>query len=384
MPFITDIATAVPEFEISNSRVLDFYSRFLTKQNEHALRDKLPLIIENSKIKTRYSCIPDYSENNYKLFSENDYNPSIENRLEQYKKNVVPLSINAIDTLISESGLLTGNVTHIITVSCTGLLAPGLEFYLSEYYDMQRAEKHAVNYLGCYAAIKAINLANHIARSVPEACILIVCTELCSLHFNASVKMEDVIANLIFADGSAALLICGDKSSHLKNKEALRICSMGSAYIPDTFEYMTWNITASSFRMFLSRQISASIKENIKREADLFLNTNQNKISQYAIHPGGIRILNAVSEGLQLNPLFLKDSLAVLESYGNMSSPTILFIIKRLFDNLKGKPMKAKNDLFCCAFGPGLNIEMMHLSPVSFFHDNNPEIYANDTHFQIY
>ncbi len=365
MPYILDIATAVPEYKIDNNQVLNFYSRFLEKSDGGPVKEKISLIIENSKISTRYSCIPDFTGNGCELFSDENYNPSIEKRMVLYSKNVVPLSVKAIDKVFEQTGLSGCDITHIVTVSCTGLLAPGLEFYLSEHYGLQHADKHTINYMGCYAALKAINYANHITRSVTDACVLIVCTELCSLHFNSSIAMEDIVANLIFADGAAAMILCGDKSNIPDHKPALRIDRIGSACIPDTLSLMTWNITPYAFRMHLSRKIANAIRDSIKIETDRFFENDKSEIAHYAIHPGGIRIINAVKEGLHLSDDDIAFSLDILERFGNMSSPTVLFILKSHFDSIKSGKGKGNNSVFACAFGPGLNIEMLYLTPVN-------------------
>lgn len=384
MPYILDIATAVPDHAISNKQVIDFYSRFLDQNNASSLREKLPLIVENSKITNRYSCIPDFTGEGADLFDSPEYNPRVEDRLSLYAEHVLPLSIKAIDSLLVKTLFLPSDITHIITVSCTGVMAPGLEFLISEYYNLQHAEKSAINFLGCYAALKALTQANHITKSEPGACVLIVCTELCSLHFNASTRMEDVIANLIFADGAAAMLVCGDKSPHIQNKVVLHIDSMGSAYIPGTLEHMTWSVTSSAFRMYLSRNIATAIKDTILSATSRFLVEKRPHIDHWAIHPGGIRIIQAVQHGLLLSDKEVEDSLSILQEYGNMSSPTILFILKKIFDRIKESPASGNETIFSCAFGPGLNIEMMQLSAVDTSTPINKILYhSNVVHSQI-
>lgn len=365
MPYILDISTAVPDNKINNEHVRRFYTNFLEKTKSGPIKDKISLIIENSKINTRYSCIPDFSGTGNEMFSENNYNPSVKERMDLYKEKIAPLSIKAIDKLFIQTQTSSKDITHLITVSCTGLMAPGLEFYLSRHYNLLNAEKHSINFMGCYAALKAINYANHIANSVTDSCVLIICTELCSLHFNASTEMEDIIANLIFADGAAAMLLCGEKSKLIKNKPLFHIHKTGSACIPDTLGLMTWNVTPDAFRMHLSRKIANAIKDSIKAESELFLDTENLSADHYAIHPGGIRIINAVKEGLYLNDDDISDSLSILNQYGNMSSPTVLFILKNIFDKINSGNGKGHNGIFTCAFGPGLNIEMLYLTPVN-------------------
>jgi predicted naringenin-chalcone synthase len=260
------------------------------------------------------------------------------------------------------------DITHLITVSCTGLLAPGLEFLIAEQYGLQHTEKSAVNFLGCYAAMKALKQAHYIAQANPNACILIVSAELCSLHFYPSDVNEDIIANLLFADGAAAVIVCGNKNEHVKNKVVLQIDDIGSAFIPNTAGLMKWDITSSAFRMHLSSKVVSAIKENIHDVVNNFLGNAKSETDYWAIHPGGVKIVEAVQESLSLNESNVADSMSVMQQYGNMSSPTILFILSSIFNKIKEAEHTDNKKIFSCAFGPGLNIEMISLSSVDTSH----------------
>ncbi|MES1225794.1 MAG: hypothetical protein ABUT20_60510, partial [Bacteroidota bacterium] len=184
-------------------------------------------------------------------------------------------------------------------------------------------------------------------------------------HFYPSIADEDILANLLFTDGAAALAVCGVEHASVKNKKVLKIDAIGSSYIPNTMDLMTWNISSSAFRMYLSKHVVKAIKENIAPVANNFLINNDGKADYWAIHPGGVKIIEAVKESLNLSDSNVTDSLAVLNRYGNMSSPTILFILNRLLNKLTSATPFENKSIFTCAFGPGLNIEMIHLSAVS-------------------
>ncbi len=363
MSHIIDITTVVPAYSISNQEVLDYYSKLLENKDAESIRQKLPRLIANSHITTRYSCLPDFNSQSQELFTDGNYEPAVDKRLKVYMDHVVPLSIKATDKLLFRTKVAASEITHIITVSCTGMMAPGLEFHLAEHYNLLNAEKIALNFLGCYAAIKAIKHANYIATADPQACILVVCAELCSIHFNSSMVMEDVIANLLFADGAAALMICGNNSRHIKNNNTFRIDLAGSATIPNTTDLMTWSISPSSFRMYLSKEIVGSLRNNVKQVIHKFMGGHENDTTYWAIHPGGYRIVKAVQEALNLEDKSVADSLEVLKHFGNMSSPTILFILKNIFARINPRDSAQNQQIFACAFGPGLNVEMMLLSP---------------------
>ncbi len=371
MPVILDISTAVPEFSIAKQDLVKFYADALDASGMPAITKKLNLLMEKTKIINRYSCIPDFAGVEQQLFTEGNYLQPIERRMEVYKEKTIPLAAKAIDALFRKSNISAPNITHLITVSCTGLVAPGIEFLVADYFGMQHTEKIALNFMGCYAAIKAIKHAHYIAQAQPDACVLIVSAELCSLHFFPSVINEDIVANLLFADGASAVLICGDDSKHIKNKLVLNIDTIGTACIPNSADLMTWDISSSAFRMYLNKFLVQAIKENIEPVVNDFLMDSRTETDYWAIHPGGVRIVEAVKESLHLNDCNVEESMHVLKHYGNMSSPTILFIINRILNKIKSAEHINGKSIFACAFGPGLTVEMIQLSSVDTSYLNN-------------
>ncbi len=364
MPFVLDISTAVPEYCITKDKLLQFYTRALAAENMPEISKKLHFLIEKTKITDRYSCIPDFEGEQQELFTNNVYAQSVDARMRIFKEKIFSLATKAIDKLFKKNASLPEQVTHIITVNCTGLYAPGLEFDVAKHYQMEHAEKVALNFLGCYAALKALKHAHYIAQADPTACILIVSAELCSIHFMPSITDEDILANLLFADGAAAALVCGDDHPLIKNKVVLNITSIGSACIPNTADLMTWNISSTAFCMYLSRHLVKTIKENIQPVVDEFLSVDKSDIDYWAIHPGGVKIVEAVQESLSLSPQQVDASLQVLQQYGNMSSPTILFILQRILNTVRNSDAAQNKNIFACAFGPGLTVELIQLLSV--------------------
>ncbi len=368
MSYILNISTAVPEFQIGKEDLTRFYLQAFNPDETNHFIKKLNLLNNKTKINTRYSCIPDYKGNDYELYTNGDFKQPVEKRMELYKNKVLPLASKAIDKLMRQTIIQPRDLTHLITVSCTGLMAPGLEFMIAEQYGLEHTEKSAVNFLGCYAALKALKQAHYIAQSNPNACILIVSVELCSLHFYPSDVNEDIIANLLFADGAAAVIVCGNKNEHVKNKVVLQIDDVASAYIPNTAGLMKWDITSSAFRMYLSSKVVGAIKENIHDVVTNFLGNEMSGTDYWAIHPGGVKIVEGVQESLNLNESNVADSMSIMQQYGNMSSPTILFILNSIFNKIKNAEQTESKKIFSCAFGPGLNIEMVSLSSVDTSH----------------
>lgn len=368
MSYILNIATAVPEFKIEKEDFTRFYLQSFNPDETKQLTKKMNFLASKTKINARYSCVPDYKGNECELYTNGDFKPSVEKRMELYKNKALSLASKAIDKLMRQTTIQPRDFTHLITVSCTGLMAPGLELMLAEQYGLEHTEKSAVNFLGCYAALKALKQAHYIALSNPNACILIVSVELCSLHFYPSDVNEDIIANLLFADGAAAVIVCGNKNEQVKNKVVLQIDNIGSATVPNTASLMKWDITATAFRMYLSSKVVDAIKGNIHDVVANFLGNEISETDYWAIHPGGVKIVEAVQESLHLTEDNVADSMSIMQQYGNMSSPTILFILNSIFNKIKNAEQTESKKIFSCAFGPGLNIEMVSFSSVHTSH----------------
>jgi predicted naringenin-chalcone synthase len=363
MSYILNISTAVPEYRIEREELMDFYRKAFASESPRFFQ-KINFLEKKTNIATRYSCIPDYQGKESELYTDGNYEQPLEKRMELYKDKIIPLSCKAVDGILLEAGISSREITHLLTVSCTGMFAPGIEFLIAKKYGLEHTEKSALNFLGCYAALKAMKQAHYITESNPQAIVLVVCAELCSLHFHPSVSDEEMIANLLFADGAAAMLLCGEKNKHAKDKLVLKIDGVGSAFFPDTADLMTWQLSSSAFRMHLSQEVVRVIKEQMGAAAKDFLANT--KTDYWAIHPGGVKIVEAARESLGLKETDTTDALQVLKEYGNMSSPTVLFVLKRIFDRIRQTDDDSKSrKIFSCAFGPGLNMEMVRLSSVN-------------------
>ncbi len=358
MSYLIDISTAVPEFEITQDDMYRFYVQSLPLTVNENFLWKLNLLCQKSGIKKRYSCIPDFNLKAFELYTENNYRSRVEQRMKKYAEKVLPLAIRANDQLIESTGLRKEEITHLIVVSCTGMLAPGFELLLAEKYQLQHTEKIAINFMGCYAAVKALKQAKYITSAEPEACVLVVCAELCSLHYAPPVTDEDVISTLLFGDGAASALICGQSHRLVQNNITLQFTGIGSACIPGTADLMTWDIGSYSFKMFLSKEIAEAIGNHINYVVTNFLK-NKEETDYWAIHPGGIKIIQEVKKQLQLDDSQIKDSYDILENYGNMSSPTILFVLKHVLEDIKKNNDGNQKKIFACAFGPGISVEML-------------------------
>ncbi len=359
MSNIVSIGTAVPDYRHEQQKIFEFMSRVYAI-NEVEKR-KLKFLYKHSGIQTRYSVLKDYglpaSEWDFFTATENlEPFPSLEKRLNSFRQHAGPLSLKAIeDCLKDHKGQ---NITHIITVSCTGMSAPGLDLELMELLNLPPTTwRTSINFMGCYAAIHALKLADVICKSDTKANVLIVCVELCTLHFQKNYTTDNIASSIIFSDGAAAVLVTGDNSA-----EGLSIDHFYSSVSLKNKQEMVWEIASSGFLLTLSGYIPELIEEDFNHFVDDALtgtDLKKDDITHWCIHPGGKKILEAVHHSLQFTNGQLQNCYEVLNDYGNMSSPTILFVLKNIKAALnKDQP----NNIFGAAFGPGLTMETFVLS----------------------
>jgi len=360
---IQAIGTAVPPYKISQ----DTHYSILESANGMSREQKLRLrkIYSHSGIEYRHSVLDEFGREdhpeNVLFHPAGEVNAvSTSNRMELYEKHASNLAEEAVLECFSQlPGLKKSEVTHLVTFSCTGMHAPGLDVELVEKLSLSRSvERTCINFMGCYAGINALKTAYHIARSEPDAVILLAGVELCSLHYRKSEEQNQVVANALFADGAAAAIV----SAKSLNQDSMGL-SMQSFYAefdPTGENEMVWRIGDFGFDLQLSAEVPVLIKKGIKELlSKLFIKANllQEDIDYYAIHPGGVKILEACEEALGISKEQNAFSYEVLRDYGNMSSVTIFFVLEKYMRILTANDAGKK--ILGCAFGPGLTMESM-------------------------
>ena len=263
-----------------------------------------------------------------------------------YEQTAPALARRALDRLYLTAAERR-SITHVLVTSCTGLYAPGLDFEIIRHLGLSPSvERTTVGFMGCYAAVNALKLARHIIRSEPDAHVLTLNLELCTLHLQETQDLEQVLSFLVFADGAAASLLSADPVG-------LALTSFRSVLIPDTGHLITWNIRSSGFDMLLSGQVPGELARALSSgSADLTAPLSPTQIDLWAIHPGGRSVLDAVERALDLPSTALAASRQVLECFGNMSSATVMFVLQRLMET--AHPGQQGCGM---AFGPGLTAE---------------------------
>jgi len=358
MAFITSIGTAVPENKFKQSTIARFMEQIIFDETE---RRKMNAVFRASAIDTRHSVLTDYGKESEYTFYPNTHGlepfPSTSQRMNAYREYALPLSLTAIKNCVSIEKIK--EVTHLITVSCTGMYAPGLDIDIVTSLRLPTTtERICINFMGCYAATNALKVADSICKANPNAKVLIVCTELCSLHFQKVFTEDNILSNALFADGSAALLV------EAKPTDGINFSLEG--FHSDIFvteeQHMAWGIGDLGFEMRLSSYVPQIIQDGIHKLLTALTEKTKitlDQITYFAIHPGGKKILDTISQELKLPNGNLKDSYQVLREYGNMSSPTVIFVLKEM---LKNFTLNDNNKLaLALAFGPGITMESMFL-----------------------
>ena len=271
-----------------------------------------------------------------------------------YDRFAADLSVETINKCIA--GKIEHNqITHLITVSCTGMSAPGLDLQVMEMMNLPHTiVRTSVNFMGCYAAIHAMKIADAFCGSSENANVVVVCTEFCTLHFQKEISVDNMTSSLLFADGCAAILMQGNNAG-----KGLKLENFYSDVIFKGKKDMSWQLSTNGFLMTLSGYIPELIKADFEQLVATALqktNRNQADVTDWCIHPGGKKILQSIAQSLHLEKESFAASYEVLNDYGNMSSPTILFVLKKIMDEIEGNK-KSDAVIFGAAFGPGLTME---------------------------
>ncbi len=353
MAFIKKIGTANAPFEHKQTAIKQFAVQQYNIPEQYMAR--VERMYDNSWIDTRYSAINDFSLENGDgvLLKSKTEEATTVSRMEIFFEVAPKMCEAAVRKILSETELQ--NITHLITVSCTGIAAPGLEIILLESLNLPtNTTRLGVNFMGCYAGFHALKMAKAICADEKNAQVLIVDVELCTLHFQNEFTMDNVASTLLFADGAAAVLVNNEAEDSLYKIESFytEVALQGK-------KDMAWHIGPSGFQMTLSSYIPTILGENIEPLLNKAIE-HPNEIAHWAIHPGGKKILQEFAKALNLEDEDLETSYHILRRFGNMSSVTIFYVLAAMRKNISASNQK----VFAAGFGPGLTIESAILSTV--------------------
>lgn len=357
--YINQIETAVPEFSYKQDDVRETMKE-IVGDDERSQRI-IHLLYAKSGIETRHSVIDDFKSNGSHslFFNGQGAAPGTKSRNETYISEGRKLFVKTAGKLLSGSGLDPSEITHLITVSCTGFYAPGPDYDIIKQHGLKNSiERYHLGFMGCYAVIPALKLADQICRANNNANVMIISVELCTIHFQANSKMDNLLSSSVFSDGAAGAIVSSRPVQH----SGYRMDGFASAIMDKGAEDMAWSIGDNGFDMVLSNYIPDLLEGGLEGFLQPVLEQFQlgmDDIGSWAVHPGGRAILDKVEKVLDLPKALLRPSRNVLSRYGNMSSATILFVLKEMLEG----PSEQHNDrTLAMAFGPGLTLESALLS----------------------
>jgi predicted naringenin-chalcone synthase len=357
--YIHAIATATPAYRYRQLEICEAMVQMLRLNGEESVH--LEALYRATGIQYRHSVLPDFfpTETPVLYHSADKQQPDTVERNNFYLRNAPLLASEACQKVLNSYP--ASNITHLITVSCTGIGAPGPDIALIELLGLPKeVHRLAINFMGCYAAITALKQAEAIVSANPDASVLIASVELCSLHFQRTTSPDLLMANALFADGAAAVIVRGNADPM---RPTFLIQDFFCDLLPDGASDMSWMPGHFGFDMRLSSYIPDLLRGGVHalthRVRSAFNTANQEDV-HYAIHPGGRRILQVLEEVLGTQKQHLEHSYHILREYGNMSSPTVLFVLQRLSQALEQKA-SYRAPVVSFAFGPGLTVESMLL-----------------------
>lgn len=371
---VLSIGTAVPAFRSSQAQTASFLKEVarhsLAGSADPATLDTdirracvmIDHISHRSAIHHRHSVLSDYlgGPEEFRFFPRNwslSPFPSTGQRMQVYQREALPLARSAAERCLEQAKAVAREaITHLVVVSCTGFFAPGLDVLLVRALGLRGdVQRQIIGFMGCYAAFNALRAADSICQAQPDAVVLVVCVELCSLHYQREMNMDNIVANTLFADGAAAVLLSGRAGA----QGCLSLIDSESQLAADdSQQQMTWTVTDTGFQMALSSEIPESLRRCVGSFVDTLLQRNQitrAAVDFWAIHPGGRRIVDGLRAELALSSEDTAASCEVLAEHGNMSSATVLFVLERCLR--QGPPRGALG--VAMAFGPGLTLESM-------------------------
>ncbi|HEV3145880.1 MAG TPA: type III polyketide synthase [Gemmataceae bacterium] len=281
-----------------------------------------------------------------------DRGPDTAERMAMYVRDALPLAKDAAGKALEEANVSPSSITHLVTVSCTGFSAPGFDIGLIKHLGLPpEVGRTHVGFMGCHGALNGLRVARSFVESQRQARVLLCAVEISSIHYYYCWDPKRMVGNALFADGAAALVGAPDKESESQDWRAI---DNGSCVFADSEFAMTWSIGNYGFDMTLSAKIPNLIAAHLRPWLEQWLASHRLTIADigsWAIHPGGPRVVSSVEEALGLPPKTAWASYEVLANCGNMSSPTVLFIVNRLRQKNSPRPCVA------LGFGPGLTVE---------------------------
>ncbi|ROP74307.1 type III polyketide synthase [Curtobacterium sp. PhB115] len=353
---IRAIGTAVPTTTLEQGAVRDLFSA--QAELGRLGRRLVPAAFDASAVEHRHTVLDELDRSRPGgLFRDDDgalHSPSTGTRNDRYRELAPALFVEAARDALDRARVGPADVTHVVTVSCTGFTQPGPDLDIVRELGLARTVfRQHVGFMGCCAAFPALRIAAAFAEADPAAVVLVVCAELCTLHVRASDDPDQIVANSVFGDGAAGVVVTADGPG-------LRIDAFATTVVPEGASEMAWNIGDEGFEMVLSTAVPKLVGATVAEAVAPLLDGPAADVPVWAVHPGGRAILDRTQQALDLPDQAMTASRTVLREHGNMSSATVLFVLREALD--AGVPDGAA--VVALAFGPGLTVESARLTAV--------------------
>lgn len=346
--YLSGLATAVPPYELPQTLVLDYARRILGPR--FAQFERMAGTFLSAGVEKRYSFAP------VEWFLEPH---SWQSRNDTYLAGATELFIDASRRALIDAGWRADEVDCVVTVSSTGIATPTLEArawaQMGFRSDINRVPVFG---LGCAGGVSGLAIARDLAQAKPGQKVLMVTLEGCTLSFRSDrLTKADIIATVLFGDGAAALCLSTEKND--KAKQQVQLGAGQQEIWPDTLNIMGWNVEDTGLGVIFDRSIPDFATANFRRVVDKVLGDTQRScedVDRFVCHPGGAKVVAALEDALDLDVGSLDSERDVLRSYGNMSAPTVLFVLE---DVLRAGET---GEMVLCALGPGFTASFLPLS----------------------
>jgi alkylresorcinol/alkylpyrone synthase len=354
--YILSVGTALPEHQVSQAEAAEFSLRHFN--GRLARHSQLMSIFPNTRIEKRHFVrpLPWFAVEQHSLKERNDI----------YIASAEALSIEAAQMALERANVSPEQVDFVVFVSTTGMATPSIDARLIAKLGMRPTTKRTPVWgLGCAGGVAGLARAAEFVRAFPDKIALLVAVETCSITFQfGDFSKKNFVATSLFADGAAAVVVAGDRQSEICNLQFLGSHSM---LFPNSEHVMGWDVVDTGLSVIFAPEIPARIARDMQPVVAGFLgehNALPLHLAHYVLHPGGARVLEAYQEAFGLQNGELKHAVAVLRDCGNMSSPTVLFVLERVLHGQHGQHVQPGDLVLMGALGPGFSSELALLRGV--------------------
>lgn len=373
------LGTATPEHCMSQADALRMFTDIVCETERQSRLARV--LFRKSDVQSRHTCVPHTVAYNWCQDRESgsaagldlaippeqlpavesgaSLGPTTQERMELYSRFAIGMAEASARQALDDAQLDAASISHLVVVTCTGFDAPGVDIELIDRLNLRlTTQRINVGFMGCHGAINGLRAAQAIAAADADARVLLCAVETCSLHYRFQWDDEGIIGNALFADGSASAVLSQVEPNGERPADAgWRLEATGSSLIPNSRDAMSWRVGDHGFEMQLTSEVAEAIENGFSDWLYEWLSEHglsKEDIAYWGVHPGGPRILDAVENALQLESPWLETSRSILSQYGNMSSPTVLFILRQF---MQQEPRSGAKHCLLLAFGPGLAAE---------------------------